>query len=86
MSVESVSVAVPVERLDLRGVICPMNYVRTKLALERVAQGQCVEVLLDAGDPIRNVPGSVSEEGHEVLSVTPQDSAFRVLIRKRSSS
>jgi TusA-related sulfurtransferase len=84
MPEESVEVAVPVERLDLRGVLCPMNYVRTKLALERIAQGECVEVLLDTGDPIRNVPSSVSDEGHEVLSVTPQESAFRVMIRKRS--
>ncbi len=84
MQIESADTIRLAERLDLRGILCPMNYVKTKLALERIAEGQCVEVLLDAGDPIRNVPSSVAEEGHEVLSTTPEGATFRVVIRKRS--
>ncbi|MEQ1848566.1 MAG: sulfurtransferase TusA family protein, partial [Nitrospira sp.] len=54
----------PVSELDLRGVICPYNFVKTKLKLETLEQGQVLSVLLDDGDPIRNVPRSVQNEGH----------------------
>ena len=71
----------PDAELDLRGVICPYNFVKTKLKLETMDEGQILSVILDAGDPIRNVPASVSTEGHEVLSQEPLDASFRVMIR-----
>jgi TusA-related sulfurtransferase len=73
----------PDEELDLRGVICPYNFVKTKLKLETMEEGQILSVLLDAGDPIRNVPMSVSNEGHEVLSREPLDTSYRVIIRRQ---
>jgi TusA-related sulfurtransferase len=69
--------------LDLRGVICPYNFVKTKLKLETMDEGQILSVILDAGDPIRNVPASVSNEGHQVLSQEPLDGSFRVMIRRQ---
>jgi tRNA 2-thiouridine synthesizing protein A len=53
-------------QLDLTGVACPMNWVRTKLALERLAPGDELSVRLDAGEPIESVPRSAREDGHEV--------------------
>lgn len=70
--------------LDLRGVICPYNFVKTKLKLETMDAGQVLAVLLDDGDPIRNVPRSVSDDGHEVLGVEPVAQSHRVVIRKRA--
>ena len=52
--------------LDLRGVPCPLNWVRTRLALERLAAGEPLVVRLDGGEPIESVPRSAREEGHEV--------------------
>ena len=52
--------------LDLRGVPCPMNWVRTKLALEEIAPGDSLVVVLDAGEPLESVPRSAREDGHEV--------------------
>ncbi len=74
----------PDAELDLRGVICPYNFVKTKLKLEMMEQGQILSVMLDAGDPIRNVPQSVRNEGHTVLSQEPVDQSYRVIIRRRS--
>jgi len=51
--------------LDLRGVACPMNWVKTKLALERLAPGDELTVRLDPGEPIESVPRSAREDGHE---------------------
>ena len=52
--------------LDLRGVACPMNWVKTKLALERLAPGDSISVRLDPGEPIESVPRSAEEDGHDV--------------------
>jgi tRNA 2-thiouridine synthesizing protein A len=73
----------PDAELDLRGVICPYNFVKTKLKLEAMEQGQTLSVLLDDGDPIRNVPRSVSNEGHTILSQDRVQGSYRVLIRRR---
>ena len=75
----------PTSELDLRGVICPYNFVKTKLKLETLEQGQVLSVLLDDGDPIRNVPRSVQNEGHTVLSQERVDQAYRVLIRREET-
>ena len=75
----------PVSELDLRGVICPYNFVKTKLKLETLKSGQVLSVLLDDGDPIRNLPSSVENEGHTVLSQERVDQAYRVLIRREES-
>ena len=70
---------------DLRGVACPMNYVKTKLKLEMMDHGDRLEVWLDGGDPIRNVPVSLRNDGHNVLEQEPMDADeqhFRVLVEK----
>jgi len=74
--------AVAIDReADFHGVVCPLNFVKTKLLLEQMAPGQVLSVLLDS-EGARNVPQSVAQEGHAVLSVTPEGERWRVLIRK----
>lgn len=69
---------------DLRGVLCPMNFVRTKLELASLQSGDVLEILLDDGKPIENVPGSVRLEGHTVLSETQHSEGYwQVLIQKK---
>jgi TusA-related sulfurtransferase len=55
-----------VTTLDLTGVVCPLNWVKAKLALEELEPGEELVVLLDPGEPIESVPRSAREEGHEV--------------------
>ena len=69
-------------RQDFRGVVCPLNYVKTKLALEPMKGGQVLEVLLD-DEGARNVPESVARDGHEVLAKIRGGDHWRVLIRKK---
>ena len=68
---------------DLRGVACPMNFVKAKIALENVAVGETLDVLLDAGAPTENVPVSFTEQGHQILAVTPEGSSFRVSVKRK---
>jgi len=68
---------------DFRGVGCPMNFVKTKLALETMEPGKVLEILLDDGEPIENVPNSVVLEGHTILNQEKQpDGHWSVVIHK----
>lgn len=72
----------PAAYLDLRGVVCPINFVKTKLKLEEMDKGQLLEVIIDAGEPIANVPRSIKEEGHKIIKVDKIGDYFRLLIEK----
>ncbi len=72
----------PDEHIDLRGTPCPLNWAKTKLHLEKMATGRVLEVLLDDGDAIRNVPSSVKAEGHKVVAITPLDGGFRLIVER----
>lgn len=68
--------------VDIRSQVCPMTWVRVKLALEQIAAGEVLEVLLLGDEPLRNIPRSARYEGHEVLEPLPEGDGHRLLIRK----
>ena len=59
--------------LDITNDVCPMTFVRTKLLIEKMRPGERAEVRLQGGEPLLNVPRSVREIGHTVISLTPED-------------
>lgn len=71
--------------LDLLGICCPMNFVRTKLAIDKIKPGERLEILLDDGEPIVNVTRSVKDEGHRVINVAPENGHFRLVVEKRKN-
>ena len=80
---EETETFVPDVKKDFRGVMCPMNFVKTKIALTPMQSGQILEILLDDGAPIENVPGSVKNEGHTILSTEKVENYWKVLIKKK---
>jgi tRNA 2-thiouridine synthesizing protein A len=66
-------------QLDITGEVCPMTFVRVKLRLETLEHGDELEVLLKGAEPLRNVPKSVVEEGHEILALTTSASGVASL-------
>lgn len=72
----------PDATLDLRGVVCPINFVKTKLKLEEMNKGEILEIVIDPGEPMANVPRSIKEEGHKVIKVDKVNDHFRLLIEK----
>jgi len=72
----------PDERLDLKGVACPNNFVKTKLKMEEMQLGQILEIEIDDGEPVRNVPRALKEEGHQIIKVEKIDNHFKLLIKK----
>lgn len=67
---------------DFRGVACPMNFVKTKMELSKLNQRDILEILLDDGEPIENVPGSVKSEGHKILEQEKIGDYWKVVIEK----
>ena len=63
----------PDATIDITREVCPMTYVRVKLAVEALDDGATLEVLLRGAEPLRNVPQSARAEGHEVISLQPLD-------------
>lgn len=69
---------------DCRKVGCPMNLVYAKVGLAKLQSGQVLEILLDDGAPIGNVPGSVTREGHRIIEQKRlADGAWSLLIEKK---
>ncbi|MBE9177035.1 sulfurtransferase TusA family protein [Oculatella sp. LEGE 06141] len=82
MSGATVSNLLPDAHLDLRGTPCPINFVRTKLQLERMAPGSLLEVWLDPGEPIEQVPDSLTMEGYTVEQIEDRSDFFAISIRR----
>jgi TusA-related sulfurtransferase len=72
--------------LDLRGTFCPINFVRTKLRLEQMPPGSLLEVWLDPGEPIEQVPDSLKMEGYQVEALAEQQDFFSLLVRRPVTS
>ena len=68
--------------IDLRGVPCPLSFVRAKLHLEKLEIGQFLEVLLDSGEPIEQVPNSLVSDGHKLKGIEERDHFFALTIQK----
>jgi TusA-related sulfurtransferase len=73
----------PDARVDITTVVCPVTFVKTKVALEELDEGQILEVRLNDGEAIQNVPRSLKDEGHRVISVNKtEDGAFLLRVVK----
>ena len=57
------------EKVDVTDVVYPVTFVKTKVALEELEDGQILQVHINDGEPVQNVPGSVKEEGHKILKL-----------------
>jgi len=69
--------------LDITKETCPMTFVKVKLALAKMDEGQSLEVILNEGEPLQNVPQSCEEQGYQVLSVEDcGDTKHRIIIKK----
>jgi TusA-related sulfurtransferase len=68
-------------QLDLRGTPCPLNFVRTKLKLQQMQPGTLLEVWLDPGEPIEQVPDSLTMSGYTIEELEDKTSFFVLKVR-----
>ncbi len=73
--------------VDIRALLCPMTWVRTRLALEGIAPGDELEVRLKGREPLENIPRSAEEEGHAVREIREEaEGVHVVVITKRAAA
>lgn len=71
------------EKVDITDVVCPVTFVKAKVALEELEEGQVLSVHMNDGEPVQNVPRSIKEEGHQILKlIDNEDGTYDLLVRK----
>lgn len=71
------------DTVDITDVVCPVTFVKAKVALEELEDGQILGIRLNDGEPVQNVPRSIKEEGHQVLKLNSnQDGTYTLIVRK----
>ena len=71
------------EEVDITDVVCPVTFVKAKVALEELDDGQVLSVHLNDGEPVLNVPRSIKEEGHQILKLIDNgDGTYNLLVKK----
>jgi len=73
----------PDREIDITGDLCPMTFVRTRLALDRMTPGQILKVRLRGDEPLRNVPRTAHEQGHTVISLETGTDGISTLYLRR---
>lgn len=69
--------------VDITDVVCPVTFVKAKVALEELEEGQVLSIRLNDGEPVQNVPRSVKEEGHQILKlIDNEDGTYDLLVKK----
>ncbi|MDR3344639.1 MAG: sulfurtransferase TusA family protein [Oscillospiraceae bacterium] len=71
------------ETVDITDVVCPVTFVKAKVALEELDEGQLISIRMNDGEPVQNVPRSIKEEGHQILKLTDNgDGTYNLIVRK----
>lgn len=71
------------DTVDITDVVCPVTFVKAKVALEELDEGQILSIRMNDGEPVQNVPRSIKEEGHQILKLTDNgDDTFTLIVRK----
>ncbi|MBP8593451.1 MAG: sulfurtransferase TusA family protein [Ruminococcus sp.] len=73
------------DSIDITDAVCPVTFVRAKVALEELEVGDILSIRLNDGEPVQNVPRSIKEEGHKVLHLTDNgDGTYELIVRKEA--
>lgn len=71
------------DTLDITDVVCPVTFVKAKVALEELDEGQILSIRMNDGEPVQNVPRSIKEEGHQILKLDDnEDGTYTLYVKK----
>lgn len=71
------------DTVDITDVVCPVTFVKAKVALEELDDGEIISIRLNDGEPVQNVPRSIKEEGHKILKLNDNgDGTYELIVKK----
>ena len=69
--------------VDITDVVCPVTFVKAKVALEELSEGEILSIRMNEGEPVQNVPRSIKEEGHQILKLLDnEDGTYNLIVKK----
>ena len=57
------------DQVDITDKVCPLTFVKAKVAIEELEDGEVLAIRMNDGEPVQNVPRSMKEEGHKILKL-----------------
>jgi TusA-related sulfurtransferase len=71
------------EEVDITDKVCPLTFVKAKVTLDELDDGEVLAIRMNDGEPVQNVPRSIKEEGHQILKLQDnQDGTYTLYVRK----
>ena len=71
------------DTVDITDVVCPVTFVKAKVVLEELDEGQILSIRMNDGEPVQNVPRSIKEEGHQILKLDDnEDGTYTLYVKK----
>lgn len=71
------------ETVDVTDKVCPMTFVKAKVAIDELDDGEVIAIHMNDGEPVQNVPRSLKEEGHEILKlINNEDGTYDLIVKK----
>ena len=69
--------------MDITDKLCPLTFVKAKVALDELEDGEVIAIRMNDGEPVQNVPRSIKEEGHQILKlVNNEDGTYNLIVKK----
>ena len=71
------------DTVDITDVVCPTTFVKAKVAIDELEDGEVIAIRMNDGEPVQNVPRSIKEEGHQILKlVNNEDGTYNLIVKK----
>lgn len=71
------------DTVDITDKVCPLTFVKAKVAIDELEDGEVIAIRMNDGEPVQNVPRSIKEEGHQILKlVNNEDGIYNLIVKK----
>ena len=71
------------DTVDITDKVCPLTFVKAKVAIDELEDGEVIAIRMNDGEPVQNVPRSIKEEGHQILKlVNNEDGTYNLIVKK----
>ena len=71
------------DTVDITDKVCPLTFVKAKVAIDELDDGEIIAIRMNDGEPVQNVPRSIKEEGHQILKlVNNEDGTYNLIVKK----
>ncbi len=71
------------DEVDITDKVCPLTFVKAKVTLDELDDGEVLAIRMNDGEPVQNVPRSIKEEGHQILKLSDnEDGTYTLYVRK----